>query len=246
MISNCCDIDEEGAIARNIAIARKANEGQEDGVMPFSPIIPAYNIRQSLKEHVKNRHPLDAEAVGRFATSLYSALNGSGLTREMSLSDARKVEAMYTMARALKLVNDVKSATNNPQSIVANPEVSQESRITPLDIAYVAALVLPSEVKFNDSLYEDLAVAVGKDPNHTEMGVLLRRHIARTAIGVYLERFVGRAAPKDEEDLRAQFNQSKNKAAMIDKATFANIKAVPFNVDDALDKLQSKRTEKHS
>ncbi len=240
------DIDEEGAIARNIAIARKANEGQEGGVMPFSPIIPAYNIRQSLKEHVKNRHPLDAEAVGRYVTSLYSALNSSGLTREISLSDARKVEAMYTMARAFKLVNDVKSATNNPQSIVANPEVSQESRITPLDIAYIAALVLPSEVKFKDSLYEDLVVAVGKEPNHTEMGVMLRRCLARTAIGVYLDRVVGQAAPDDEEALRTQFNQSKKKAAMIDKATFANIKAVNFNVDDALDQLQSKQAERHS
>lgn len=229
------DLDAAGASKRDQAIAERFNKLDNDlldnkDLSSLSPLIPPYKARQAMQQYGRQLHRITPEAAD-FRSKLYVALNNGRATKELSTHDARKTEAMFSFARALHMVRDMKDQASNSGSM------PRKRPITPLDMAYISAAVLPTAVELNDKALDSIMETTGKYPTNTEYAIILRRHIARTAIDVYLKHYDDKAPTDPVEFSNWRKATTKGKKAMVEEATFANVAATNFNVDDVLDNV---------
>ncbi len=197
------------------------------GVETSSPLVPSLDARVALRGLLLNQYHFDSKMNGTFITSFLNKLERGGIVASTaSGTDARISQKLHAASTAQLFY----------KGQITDPD--KESEVTainvgPLQIARVSALAIPSITRLTNVAERDLAEIVGRRLNNTEKAVVLRRAIAQAAIATAFDIDI---------NLADHFKLSDHER-LVNDSTYANIEAVPFDVDRALS-VVSERQQK--
>jgi hypothetical protein len=196
--------DVDDATARKIQSSPRVNFAQ-------APILPSAEVRRELAGLVEEAYPDPEDSTGtvtgNFTVDLVNRLNESGLVAPISPADRRIGQALAAGSRAYMFAYRNKEGTE----------------ITPLVVARVAALVMPTVIKLS--------------------------HVAEGNMGEYLERNVGdldKAIAARRIAAREAFRVAYSRLAEDDAATEEGGTALSLQSPEAIERLVDERATKFS
>lgn len=196
-----------------------------------APILPSAEVRRELSEMVTEAYPnpVDRDGVtvtGNFTVDLVTQLNESGLVTPISPADARLGKALASASRAY---------------LFAHRE-AEGTEITPMVVARVAALVLPTVVRLSSTAEGNISDYLERNVGDLDKAIAARRLIAREAFGIAF-RYLARQDEIEDvmgaEDARVVSVLSPREIAArvedrVDSFSYADRAILGYDIDTAV------------
>jgi hypothetical protein len=144
-----------------------------------APLLPAADVRKVINELVTDAYPnpertQGGNETGNFTVDLINSLNKSELVAPISSADARIGKAITAASRAFLFAHD------KPKGTV----------IKPIDIARIAALVMPTVVELSATAVGYMSDSLRGPVPDLDKAIATRRIIARNAFRIAYERAI--------------------------------------------------------
>lgn len=192
-----------------------------------APILPSAAVRKVLAGLVVEAYP-DPEnsngstLTGNFTVDLIKRLNDSGLVAPISPADARIGKAFTAASRAYMFVHKNKEGTE----------------ITPLVVARVAALVMPTVTKLSGVAEGNMSDYLERNVGDLDKAIAARRLIAREAFRVaYKLRAEDDAAAEEGGKPLSMYSPEETKRLVderVEKFSYGNHAVLGYDVDQAI------------
>ena len=211
--------DVDDATARKIQSSPRVNFAQ-------APILPSAEVRRELAGLVEEAYPDPQDSTGtvtgNFTVDLIQRLNDSGLVAPISPADRRIGQALAAASRAYMFVHRNKEGTE----------------ITPLVVARVAALAMPTVVKLSGVAEGNISDYLERNVGDLDKAIAARRLIAREAFRVAFDRLAEADAATEEGGTALSLQSPEAIERLIDeraaKFSYGNHTILGYDIDSAI------------
>lgn len=194
-----------------------------------APIMPSSDARKALHELVVDAYPNpenngSGTVTGNLTVDLIARLNESGLVAPISSADARIGKALAAASRAYLFAHGRETGT----------------KIHPIVVARVAALVLPTVVSLSAKAESNMQDYIDRPVGDLDKAIAARRIIAREAFRTAYQRLAEDDASEEGEEGAGALSMLSKEAIehrvdeRVEKFSYANAEVLGYDIDQAI------------